>query len=1433
MNRASVARLLALGVSGALAVGMLVAPAAQADAPIPVPVPTGSTATGSTAPAPSPTAQAILDARTKAKSSGQAVTVDALTTGSSATLVNPDGTLTTTDYTAPVRIKEDAGWAAIDATLRTNADGTLSPAVSPTSLKLSGGGSGALATLTTSDGKQLSVTAPFALPKPTLSGATATYAGVLTPDVDLQVTADPQGGWRDVIVVKTAAAAADPALKSLHFPISTMGLTAGSDAAGNLAFTDSTGAVRLHAPTPMQWDSTPPPPAVPTASGAVASRARSLFAAPAASAAQQAGTSTPDAPGDSAKVGTIGVAATPDAIDLTPDQNVLGKGVGPWYLDPSISVNSAAQAWDMVQENHPDTKNYMGPFDLGIGYCGYSDCTGYGRYRAYVQIGINSAIYNQPGGAPAPPTVYGSTLFVNITDASSPSTPSPLGLYWTNPIDGNTTWNNQPCGTGATMAGCSKVASTIATGTGPISFDVTSQMQTAAQQKWGNWTIGIAPDDENNLLYRHHIGNNPHIVTTYDIAPSLWAPRVSPQPGFANSDNSGNPTGSDCATSGTNAPWVGGNQNITLTASNWSPAGMSLHTVFRLWNDAGWSWTGDSGWAASQNSNVSVSIPGTSLADGHLFAWTANAYDADPPSGGLGSPNVPTCFFRIDKTSPTLVVSSSDFPPSGTPNPSPKVYAGSGVGGTFTLTGNDPAPTLTGTTASGVACFRWSTDPTPVTGWKCSDGAGAGIVLQSSNPSFTYAPGSASWGTNIVYVQAQDNAGNYGQPAAYSFFAPWNPNGKSVYGDVTGDGKPDILLPDAAGNLRIVTAGVDPANAISAYATAAPGVNWNTAQVTHRGNLDAGPVDDIVVHQPGNGTLSWSKNNGNGTFSTLSPVQPFPTRCTDLKGIPWQGTCPFTATGNWSNVTQILALGTPSGESTSSASIGRTSLLAVSGGQLWLLNSTTGSDQLDGTARLVSAADWSNYDLINPGPASGPSAGGAMQPTLWARFRDSNDTGKLLAYPITGGSTPDYSQLADPAKGLTITGLSLPVATYPTVGSSGDLNGDGVPDLWATTSTGQLVIWTGSTTGCPSTASYTCFTPTSQTHPADLRTPVGRWPLATSTTAATGVITTPDALNQHAGVVKGAVTFPADTIDGVPTNVAQLDPNGTGEIDMTGSTLDTSKSFTVNVWAKPTATGGIVASEDGTSASGFMLWPDKNTNTWRFALSNADSNGWPYDQTDDIISSSATVQTSVWTHLVASYDADSHQTSLYVNGTLAANGHHTTNSGIAGPLVVGRYQLAGQHSSYYAGSVADLVVSPYATNTANPAPHPIVSGVAANKCIDDNGASTVPGSVIQIYDCNGTNAQQWTVNANGTLNVMGGCLDNSNAVNSNGNLVQWTNCTGNPAQQWIPRADSSIYNPATGRCLDDPNGSTVNGTQLQIYDCNGSPAQRWLIAPGS
>ena len=151
----------------------------------------------------------------QAKRTGKAVPVTGATTATSTLTANPDGTLTLTEDAVPVRAQVDGTWRALNPDLVRNANGTLSPAVSTSPLALSGGGSSPLATMT--DGPYaLSVYAPMRLPAPTVSGATATYAGVL-PGVDLIVTATASGGYSEDLRVDSRAAAADPGLASLTF----------------------------------------------------------------------------------------------------------------------------------------------------------------------------------------------------------------------------------------------------------------------------------------------------------------------------------------------------------------------------------------------------------------------------------------------------------------------------------------------------------------------------------------------------------------------------------------------------------------------------------------------------------------------------------------------------------------------------------------------------------------------------------------------------------------------------------------------------------------------------------------------------------------------------------------------------------------------------------------------------------------------------------------------------------------------------------------------------------------------------------------------------------------------------------------------------------------------------------------------------------------
>ncbi|ACU73866.1 glycoside hydrolase family 5 [Catenulispora acidiphila DSM 44928] len=122
-----------------------------------------------------------------------------------------------------------------------------------------------------------------------------------------------------------------------------------------------------------------------------------------------------------------------------------------------------------------------------------------------------------------------------------------------------------------------------------------------------------------------------------------------------------------------------------------------------------------------------------------------------------------------------------------------------------------------------------------------------------------------------------------------------------------------------------------------------------------------------------------------------------------------------------------------------------------------------------------------------------------------------------------------------------------------------------------------------------------------------------------------------------------------------------------------------------------------------------------------------------------------------------------------------------------------------------------------------------ITGQQSGRCVDAQSAGTANGTVVQLYDCNGTGAQQWQVRSDGSvLNPNSGrCLDVTGAGTANGTRVQLYDCNGTGAQHWQVRADGSVLNATSGRCLD-ANGS-ANGSYLQIWDCAGSGNQHWTV----
>jgi beta-glucosidase len=113
-------------------------------------------------------------------------------------------------------------------------------------------------------------------------------------------------------------------------------------------------------------------------------------------------------------------------------------------------------------------------------------------------------------------------------------------------------------------------------------------------------------------------------------------------------------------------------------------------------------------------------------------------------------------------------------------------------------------------------------------------------------------------------------------------------------------------------------------------------------------------------------------------------------------------------------------------------------------------------------------------------------------------------------------------------------------------------------------------------------------------------------------------------------------------------------------------------------------------------------------------------------------------------------------------------------------------------------------------------------------CLDDRSASTADFNPVQVYTCNGTDAQQWTVESNDTLQVLGGCLDVDGAGTANGTTVDYYPCNGTAAQVWDPQSNGELVNPNSGKCLDDT-GYGGSGTQVQIWTCGDTSNQQWTL----
>ncbi|RXW16373.1 hypothetical protein EST38_g9483 [Candolleomyces aberdarensis] len=118
------------------------------------------------------------------------------------------------------------------------------------------------------------------------------------------------------------------------------------------------------------------------------------------------------------------------------------------------------------------------------------------------------------------------------------------------------------------------------------------------------------------------------------------------------------------------------------------------------------------------------------------------------------------------------------------------------------------------------------------------------------------------------------------------------------------------------------------------------------------------------------------------------------------------------------------------------------------------------------------------------------------------------------------------------------------------------------------------------------------------------------------------------------------------------------------------------------------------------------------------------------------------------------------------------------------------------------------------------------------KCLDVRGAVFANGTPVDIFDCNGTPAQNWIINPGSTkvqLADTNFCLDAGDWPSSGTQLKIWTCYNNLPAQQWWYTDDKRIALQGRGFCLDLTNGGTWNYNVMQIWNCTpNNQNQVWV-----
>ncbi|HEX2541451.1 MAG TPA: lectin [Caldimonas sp.] len=119
----------------------------------------------------------------------------------------------------------------------------------------------------------------------------------------------------------------------------------------------------------------------------------------------------------------------------------------------------------------------------------------------------------------------------------------------------------------------------------------------------------------------------------------------------------------------------------------------------------------------------------------------------------------------------------------------------------------------------------------------------------------------------------------------------------------------------------------------------------------------------------------------------------------------------------------------------------------------------------------------------------------------------------------------------------------------------------------------------------------------------------------------------------------------------------------------------------------------------------------------------------------------------------------------------------------------------------------------------------------ADRCLDVPNNDQSSGMRLRLWDCNGSDAQRFTLTSAGDLKTTSGmCVDVWFASPSNGAEVKLYDCHGGSNQKW--RWDGKLLrSELSGRCLDVAGANPNNDASIIMWDCHGGANQQWSHGP--